>query len=482
MSLPVVAIVGRPNVGKSRLFNRLAGRKKAVVDDQSGVTRDRLYQEVELLEERRAMLIDTGGIEPDNDTDLLRAMRRQSLIAIEEADVILFTTDGKSGLTPADADVADLLRRTSKPVLLVVNKIDGPQQEDEAAEFYQLGVTPLFTVSAAHGRGIWELLEGIIAVLPPPTAAELEPRTEEEEVFDIDEEALAEGILDEEVEEDAKDMAKERGPMRIAIVGRPNIGKSTLVNKLLGEDRHLVHDMPGTTMDPVDSLLTVGDKEYLLVATAGVRRKSKIDTQLERFVSLRSIRMIERCHIVLLVVDSTEGITEQDARIADLVVQRGRGLVLLFNKWDQVKDMEDVDAAAMEGQIEHRLPHAEFAPYLFISAKTGKGCHRILPMVEKVYESFDRRISTANFNRFLERAVLAHSPPQNQNHPVRLYYGAQARVRPPTFVIFSNAPDNVAVAYKRYLQNRLREAFDFEGTPLRMRFKERRKLGVAKHD
>ena len=474
MTLPVVAIVGRPNVGKSRLFNRIAGRKKAVVDDRSGVTRDRLYQEVDLLDQRKVMLIDTGGIEPDNDTDLLKAMRRQSLIAIEEADVILFATDGRQGMTPADADVADLLRRSDKPVLLVVNKIDGPQQEDDAGEFYALGIVPMFTVSAAHGRGVWELLEGILEALPEAP----EVPEDEDDRFDIDEEALSEGELD----EDREELAEDRGPLRIAVVGRPNIGKSTLVNQLLGEDRHLVHDMPGTTMDPVDSMLRVGDRDYLLVDTAGVRRRSKIDTQLERFVSLRSIRMIERCHVVLLVVDATEGITEQDARIADLVISRGRALILLFNKWDLVADMDDVSSSTIEDQIERRLPHAAFAPYLFIAAKTGKGCHRILRMVDSVYVNFDRRISTANFNRFLERAVSSHSPPQNNNHPVRLYYGAQARVRPPTFVIFSNAPAAVAPAYKRFLQNRLREMWDFTGTPLKLRFKERRKIGTPKSE
>ncbi len=461
MSLPVVAIVGRPNVGKSTLFNRIIGFQKAMVHDRPGVTRDRLYEETEILG-HRMLVIDTGGLEPVPDTDLLSAMRVQSLVAVEEADVIVFLVDGQSGFTPPDADVAALLRRTDKPVILVVNKIDGARHEDLGAEFYVIGIDPLLTVSAAHGRGMYELNEAIVARLP--------------EVSDQDW-AEDDGFIAEDDEDGDKPFS---GPIRIAVVGRPNIGKSTLINQLLGEDRHLVHDSPGTTMDPVDSAIAIDDREYVLVDTAGVRRRAKIDDKLERWVSLRSIRSIERCHITLLMIDGTEGPTEQDAKLAALVIGRGRGLIVLVNKWDLTKDLEDVSAAGVEDRLETKLPHAPWAPHLFISAKTGKGLHRILPMVESVFTQFNQRVGTPTLNRFLERVVIAHSPPQKHHHPVRLYYMSQTRVRPPTFAVVSNTPDGIGPAYRRYLARRIREEYGFEGTPLRLHFKRRRKLGEDK--
>ena len=455
MSLPVVAIVGRPNVGKSTLFNRLVGFRKAAVDDRPGVTRDRLYEEAEHLE-RRFLVIDTGGLEPTPDTDLLVAMRGQTLVAVEEADVILFLVDGRQGVTPPDREVADLLRRSEKPVVVAVNKLDGPQHDPLLADFWELGVEDLLPISSAHGRGIYELMQQVVAALPPGA---LVPPDEDDD--DAELVGPTEGV-------DA---------IRIAVIGRPNIGKSTLVNRLLGAERHLVHDAPGTTMDPVDSLLEVDGRRYVLVDTAGVRRKARIDDQLERFVSLRSIQAIERCHVSLLMVDATEGITDQDARLAELVVDRGRALILLFNKWDLTRALEDVNARVMEDAIAQRLPHATWAPHLFIAAKTGKGTHRILSTVDRVFEAFDKRISTAQLNRFLEWAVDTHTPPQRHHRPVRLYYAHQTRVRPPSFAFFCNTPEGIQPPYRRYLANRLREQFGFEGTPLRMKFKRRRKLG-----
>ncbi len=456
MRLPVVAVVGRPNVGKSTLFNRLVGFRKAVVHDRPGVTRDRLYEEAEFLD-RRVLLIDTGGLEPDVETDLLSSMRRQSLVAIDEADVIIMMVDGRAGATPADEDVADLLRKSGKPVVLAVNKIDGQRQEELASEFWSLGLEPLVSVSAAHGRGIYELCEAAVQRLPDGLAvvpADLEPGTPIEE-------------------------ADEGGPVRIAVVGRPNIGKSTLVNALLGEDRHVVDDVPGTTMDPVDSALEVDGRPYVVVDTAGVRKRARIDDQLERFVSLRAIRAIERCHVTLLMIDGTEGPTDQDARLAQLVDDRGRALIVLINKWDLVRDDPDINARTTEEALERRLPHITWAPHLFISAKTGKGLHRVLPTVDQVYREFDRRIPTAELNRFLEQAVAAHTPPQRYHHPVRLYYATQTRVRPPTFAVFSNTPEGIGPTYKRYLGNRLREVFGFEGTPLRLHLRRRRRLGES---
>jgi GTPase len=463
MSLPVVAIVGRPNVGKSTLFNRLIGFQKAVVHDRPGVTRDRLYEEAEILG-HRALVIDTGGLEPVPDTDLLSAMRVQSLVAVEEADVILFLVDGRSGFTPADADVATLLRRSDKPVILVVNKIDGPRHEELGADFYAVGIEPLMTISAAHGRGVYELDEAIVERLP-----------------EASNDAWEDGDVDVEDEDEGGDHPFS-GPIRIAVVGRPNIGKSTLINQLLGEERHLVHDSPGTTMDPVDSPLTVGDRDYVLVDTAGVRRRAKIDDKLERWVSLRSIRSIERCHVTLLMIDGTVGPTDQDAKIAALVIGRGRGLIVLVNKWDLTKDLEDIDAEGTIDALENRLPHAPWAPHMFISAKTGKGIHRIFATVESVFAQFNQRVGTPALNRFLERVVLSHSPPQKHHHPVRLYYMSQTRVRPPTFAVVSNTPDGIGPAYRRYMARRLREEYGFEGTPLRLNFKRRRKIGEAHED
>ncbi len=469
MPLPVVAIVGRPNVGKSTLFNRLVGFRKAVVHDRPGVTRDRLYEVAE-AHGRRFMLIDTGGLEPVPDTPLLEAMRLQVFVALDEADVILFVVDARTGFTPADLEVSELLRRTDKPVVLTVNKVDGPAQEDLSADFWQIGLDEMFTVSAEHGRGWWDLTEAVVKRLPPPDPAE-------QDEIDLGE------IPDEPTEEaEDPDAPARQAPMphelRVAVIGRPNIGKSTLVNRLLGEDRHLVHDEAGTTMDPVDSLLEVDGQRYLLVDTAGVRRKTRIGDPLERFVSLRSIRAIERCHVALLMVDATEGITTQDARLAELVIDRGRALVLLINKWDLTKDLEDVDSRAIGDQIHMRLPHATWAPHLFISARTGKGVHRVLPLVDRVFQAFNTRLPTGRLNRFLEEAVNAHTVPQRHHRPVRLYFATQARVRPPTFVLWSNTPQGVPPSYKRYLQNRLREQFGFEGTPLKLHFRERRKPGA----
>jgi len=472
MSHPIVAIVGRPNVGKSTLFNRLVGFRKSTVHDRPGVTRDRLYEEAEFLG-RSFILIDTGGIESAPDTPLLEAMRLQSMVAVEEADVILFLVDGRQGWTAADTEVAELLRRSSKPIVMAVNKLDGPRHDDLLADFYEAGIDPILAISAAHNRNMYELAAAIIDALPPELATEpmdgvIDPwaaeQPEDDELDDDD--------FDDDGEEPLADV-----PIRIAVVGRPNIGKSTLINQLLGHARHLVHDMPGTTMDPIDSPLHSGGRDYVLVDTAGVRRKSRIDDRLERFISLRSIKSIERCHVCLLVIDASEGITDQDARLAQLIIDRGRALIVVMNKWDLVRDLEDVDAASVEDAIETNFPHAPWAPHLFISALTGKGVHRVFPTVNKVFEEFNRRISTSELNRFLELAVATHSVPQQYHRPVRLLYAHQLRVRPPTIVFFSNTPEGVAPAYRRYLQNRLREAYGFQGTPLRLHFKKRRKPG-----
>ncbi len=479
MPLPVVAIVGRPNVGKSTLFNRLIGFRKAVVDDRPGVTRDRLYEETE-LDGRRVLLIDTGGLESDPDTDLLMAMRHQTLVALEEADVIVFVVDARKGVTPPDKDVAELLRRNERPVVLAANKCDGPRHDELIGDLWSFGIDPIVPISAEHGRGVWELTEAVTTRLPEAEDVEDVIVERDVEIVVRDDEGDGEGEDDDADVPEVQSGAPAPHELRIAVIGRPNLGKSTLINTLLGEDRHLVFDMPGTTMDPVDSRLEVDGKRYLLVDTAGVRRRNRIDTQLERFVSLRSIRAIERCHVAVLVIDGTEGPTEQDARLAQLVNDRGRGLVIVVNKWDLAREDPDISSRSTEDDMQRRLPHVWWAPHLFISAKTGKGVHRLLPMIEKVFKGFDTRISTSRLNRFVEEAVVAHSPPQVHHHPVRLYYATQIRVRPPTIAVFTNTPDGVTPAYQRYLVNRLREQFDLEGTPVRLHIKRRRKLGEEK--
>lgn len=466
MPLPVVAIVGRPNVGKSTLFNRLIGFKKSLVHDRPGVTRDRLYEPAELLD-RRVLLVDTGGFEPQPDTDLLLAMRRQSLIAIEEADVIVLVADAQAGWTHADDEVIDILRRTEKPVVLAVNKVDGARHQALVADFWGLGLDEVLPISAEHGQGMYELAESICARLPERSADE-DPEQEEDDAI------LPEG-WDEGVAETT--VPSFSGPIRVAVLGRPNIGKSTLINRLLGEERHLVFDQPGTTTDPVDSALEIEGRSFVLVDTAGVRKRAKIDDAVERFVSLRAIRSIERCHVTCLMIDGTEGPSDQDAKLADLVLERGRALILLVNKWDVAKDNPDINSSRTEEALRDRLPHAAFCPFLFISAKTGKGCQRILPLVEEVFQSFNQRIPTSRLNRFLERVTVDHTPPQRMHHPVRMYYMSQTRIRPPTFVTFVNTPEGITPAYQRYLINAMRDEFGFMGTPLKLHVRKRRKIG-----
>lgn len=444
--VPVLALVGRPNVGKSTLFNRLVGERTAIVHDTPGVTRDRHYATTDRFG-RELLLIDTGGLEPSTDTDLFRSMRTQALAAIEEADVIVFVVDTRAGMTPMDQEVARLLRTTNTPVLLACNKVEGFEQENAALEFYALGLPELFALSSEHGNGVGDLMDRVLELCP------MAPDVPEEDDLEVTDE------------------------VRIAVIGRPNIGKSTLVNRLIGQDRHIVADLPGTTMDSIDSVWSDGEKTWRFVDTAGVRRKSKIAEEFEGFAVSQAIRSIERCHVTLLMIDGEEGVTEQDARLARLVIDRGRCLVILVNKWDKVREDPDRNVKVVENEFDRRMPHTTWAPVLYISALTGKGVHRILESVERIYEQFNKRLSTSECNRFLELALANHSVPQRHNRPVRLNYMTQVRVRPPTFVIFTNTPDGVEESYKRYLKNRLRESYGFEGTPLRLQVKRKRRPG-----
>jgi len=451
---PVIAIVGRPNVGKSTLFNRLIGRRQALVDDRPGVTRDRNYGTAE-FDNREFLLIDTGGFEPDlaqlEEGDMFRTVRAQAEAAVSEADVLLFVVDRAAGLTPADRLTADILRKhlgdadALSKMLLVVNKCDGPSHDHDAAEFWALGFEEMVCVSAEHGRNAYELWEHILPKLPEDAG---------------------------KVDEDEDD-----NEVRIAVLGRPNIGKSTLVNRLLGEERHVVHDMPGTTMDAVDSVLQTPEGPIRLVDTAGVRRKARIHDPLETYATLRAIKAIERCHVTLLMVNGAEGPSKQDARLAALIQDRGRACIIVVNRWDEVQQMPDRNSHTVNDELETELGHISWAPVLYISALTGKGCHRILPLVRKVWKEFEKRVTTGNLNKFLEEAIVAHSPPQRYHHPVRLNYMTQVRIRPPTFVIWSNTPEGIKPPYKRYLENRLRSKYGFEGTPLRLQFRKKRKPG-----
>ena len=434
---PLVALVGRPNVGKSTLFNRLIGERRAIVLDTPGVTRDRHYGESHWAG-RDFMVVDTGGFEPRAEEGILAAMRRQAMAAIEQADVVIFVTDGKEGLIPADHEVAGILRRAKDRVICAVNKIDGQRQDDLVAEFYALGIEHLFGISAEHGRTVNFLLDAAVSMFP---------------------------------EADDEDEDEEGRVTRVALVGRPNVGKSTLANRLLGEERMIVDAEAGTTRDAVDSPLYVGDREYLLVDTAGLRKKNRIDRRSsEGFSVVRTLQAIDRCHVAVLLLHATEGATEQDARIAGYTMEKGRALVLVVNKWDAIEKDEKTAKLFVE-QITQRLPFVTYAPILFTSGLTGQRVHKLMATVDAAREAHLLRIPTGPLNRWLQEATAAHHPPVARGRPVRLYYATQPRVAPPTIMISTNEPEGVHFSYQRYLLNQLREAFPLEGTPVRLQFK-----------
>ncbi len=437
MPLPTVAVVGRPNVGKSTFTNRLVGRREAIVHDEPGVTRDRQYLKSD-WNGREFIVIDTGGIVPgEREDEILKSIRKQAEAAVEEADVILLMVDAKQGLTPADEEIAQYLRSANKPVLIVANKVDNVQMEADAAEFYELGLGQPYGVSSVHGLGVGDLLDEIVNTFPP--ADELEP-TEE---------------------------------LKVAIVGRPNVGKSSITNKLLGHERMIVSDIPGTTRDAIDSLLEIGDKRYLLVDTAGIRKKSKVDYGIEAFSVVRSLKAIERADVVVMVIDATAGVTEQDQRIAGMADDAGKPSVLVVNKWDLVpKDTYTMET--FKKVLRDKLHHIDYAPMIFTSAITGQRIEKILQTAEASAQEAQRRITTGLLNQVITEAIALNSPPTNKGRAMKVYYSTQVRVGPPTFVLFVNDPGLVSQSYTRYLHNKLREAFGFEGTPIRVLFRERR--------
>ncbi len=434
----ILAIVGRPNVGKSRMFNRLSATTQAIVHDYEGVTRDRQYGQGEWYT-KNFIVIDTGGFLPETEEPMLVSMRNQARLAIEEADAILFMMDGRAGLTTGDMEIANMLRMTEKPVFHIVNKVDA---ESRAAamlsDFYQLG-SELYAMSAEHGPGIDKLMDDVAEIIPETPS-----------------------------EDEAPPYA------RIAVVGRPNAGKSSLINKLLGQDRLLTSDVAGTTRDSVDTMLEREDRKYLVIDTAGLRRKKKISEELEHFAVIQAIRSIDRADIALLVIDATKGLSGQDKKIADVTVNRGRAVIVIVNKWDQIeKDSHTADE--WRDALCNEMPYLLWAPILFTSALTGKRVHKILDEVDEVFDRYTQRIKTSQINKFIEQAVAMHSPPVQRNRRIKFYFGSQVATRPPSFVFMVNYPDIVPTSYKRFLENRLREEFDFMGTPVRLMMRARRR-------
>ncbi|MBT1071653.1 ribosome biogenesis GTPase Der [Pelotalea chapellei] len=440
---PIVAIVGRPNVGKSTLFNRLLGHRRAMVDDSPGVTRDRNYADISRFD-KPFILIDTGGFEPVTEDRLLQQMREQSTMAMEEADVILFMMDARSGLTPADIEVAKMLRRVKKPVFYLVNKVDGDKLEHESAEFYTLGVDRFYTISAEHNRGVLDMVDDLMDTLPDVA----EPSDREELT-------------------------------KIAVVGRPNVGKSSLVNRLLGYERVVANPTAGTTRDSVDTLFMCNKKPYLLIDTAGIRRKGKTVEKLEKYSVVDALRSIERADVVLVVLNAEDGVTEQDERIAGYVHEAGKACVFVINKWDAL-DKDNATFGLYVEKVRMEFKYLAYAPILFVSAKTGQRIGKIIASVDEVMEQYTRRVSTSEVNRIFTEATESHHAPLAHGRRVKFYFATQVGTRPPSFVIFTNQPESVHFSYERYLVNRFREAFGFNGTPLHLMFRGRDKKTLAR--
>ena len=438
MSKPVVAVVGRPNVGKSTLFNVLAGERIAIVKDTPGVTRDRIYADASWLD-HNFTLIDTGGIEPDSKDIILSQMREQAQIAIDTADVILFLTDVRQGLLDADDKVADLLRRSGKPVVLVVNKVDSFEKfMPDVYEFYNLGIGEPVPISAASMLGIGDMLDEVIRHFPKKSGEE---------------------------EEDDRP--------KVAIIGKPNVGKSSLVNRLVGENRVIVSDIAGTTRDAVDTAIRYNGEEYVFIDTAGLRRKSKVKEDLERYSIIRAVTAVERADVTLLVIDATEGVTEQDAKIAGIAHDRGKGIVIVVNKWDAV-EKDDKTMQKHTERIRQILSFMPYAEIMFISAKTGQRTGKIFDMIRMVMENNSMRISTGVLNEIVTEAVAMQQPPSDKGKRLKIYYSTQVSVKPPTFVIFVNEKQLMHFSYVRYLENRIRDAFGFRGTSLKFIIRERK--------
>ncbi len=468
-SLPLVALVGRPNVGKSSLFNRLVGGRPALVEDMPGVTRDRRYGVAD-WGPARFRVVDTGGLDPSAE-GILKAMRRQTLRAVEEAAVIVFVLDAKEGVTSVDSDVAKVLRRAGKPVMVAANKVDSSNREAAAAEIFTLGFPEVFLVSASHGRGIGDLCDALVAALGPGVLRGGGGSA----VDDGDDEEPDTGA----VVSDDDDGDAPTGPLRLAFVGKPNVGKSSLVNRLLGEERVLVHDAPGTTRDPIDTPFRFGGREYVLVDTAGLRRRRSIDTLTEHVAAKMSRDQLERCDVAALVIDAREGATAEDARLASLIEESGRAALLVLNKKDLVS-RADIDKRV--ASTREQLKFMSYAPVVLTSASTGAGVTAIPGEAARLLDEASRRISTGQLNKLFEEIVAHHPPPSGPaGRHVRLYYATQTNVRPPTFVISTNQPTDIKEDYLRFLMKQIRKAYGFEGTPLRIVLRARRKKQKVRH-
>ena len=437
MAKPIVAMVGRPNVGKSTLFNRLAGKRISIVQDTPGVTRDRVYAEAEWLTHTFTM-IDTGGIEPERNDIIVQQMRRQANIAIETADVIVFIVDGKEGLTAADHEVATMLRKSKKPVVLVVNKVDSLKEEDNAWEFYNLGIGDPITISASQGLGLGDMLDRVVENF-------------DSSIYEQDEDEY----------------------IRIAMIGKPNVGKSSLINKLLGEDRVIVSEVAGTTRDAIDSELETEEGKFILIDTAGLRRKSKVKEEIERYSVVRTYAAIERSDVCILMIDAQEGITEQDEKIIGYAHEMRKAIMIIVNKWDLV-EKDDKTLDNFKRDLQGKLKFINYAEYLFISALTGQRTHKVLQMARKCYDNYNKRVSTGILNDVISKAVLMEEPPVVGLKRMKIYYATQVATRPPKFVFFVNDSEARHFSYERYIENQLRDSFDFKGTGIQIEYRQRK--------
>ncbi len=432
----LVAIVGRPNVGKSTLFNRLSKSRGAIVDNEPGVTRDRNYALVH-ADGKSFSIVDTGGFEPLSEDPILSSMREQAMVAVEEADLVVFMADGREGLTPADREVFNLLRRSEKTALVAVNKIDGPEHEDLVHDFYSLGIDQIYPLSAAHGYGVPDLLDTIMQSVPDETS----------------------------------DAGVAERPIRIAAIGRPNVGKSSLINHILGEQRLVVSEAPGTTRDTIDTEVIFKGRSYIFTDTAGIRRKSKVDARLEKYMIIRALKGIEHCDVALLLMDASEGITDQDVKIAGYAHDRGRAVALVLNKWDLVPT-DKKNKNPFIDEIARKMKYLSYAPIVPISALTGKGIDKLFSTVKQIHRQYITRIPTPALNRMLIEATEKHTPPRFRNLAVKLKYITQTGDSPPSFVVFCNRPEAIHFSYHRYLVNQIRDAFKLDWTPIRLIIKQ----------
>lgn len=434
---PIVAIVGRPNVGKSTLFNRIAGKRIAIVEDTPGVTRDRIYSDAEWLN-HRFVIIDTGGIEPDSDDIILSQMRDQAQIAIETADVIVFITDAKDGVTEADREIAMMLRKSATPVVLAVNKVDNAGMFNDVYEFCNLGIGDPIGISSSLGLGIGDLLDQVASRF-----------------------------------KDSEDSAEDDEYTKVAIIGKPNVGKSSLVNRLAKQERVIVSDIPGTTRDAIDTPIEAGGDKYMLIDTAGIRRKSRVSEDVERYSVLRALTAVERADVCVVMIDATEGVSEQDAKIAGYADEAGKGIVIAVNKWDAIAK-DNGTSGEFTDMVRRDLSFITYAPVIFISAKTGQRVDKLIELIKHVYSQNSLRISTGMLNDVISDAIAMTQPPVTRGRRLRIYYATQASSNPPTFVMFVNDPEAMHFSYERYLENRIRARFGLDGTPVRFIYRLRK--------